>query len=381
MKQFLSLLVLAVLSASAYGQFGIEEPELHESELKTQFSHSYFRANYRTQKVLVRFLEQDHAQISTDSRSFKVVATDLYYTKSAHYRNEKKLPAWLTNTYLTSEKEKREKLDSAFGDRKKWATAFVENNLVDEVLKPIMNGYDITIDKHTIYLTTPESRGASDRVIYRFAFNDDKSILSQDLGRLVRGQDSLYWITSTYSYKKRQLQQVVNKKCNDVRCERGYELVTDTYTDGLLTKSVKQTFSRNNNELIKEEITDRTYTKGVRDSATTREYYLVNSKADLYYTKTDRYQAERITSTSESWTSPQATKDQYSFIEHTYDDQDRLIQSNYKGWDQQNDTTQLRTEEYEYAENKYVYRYRESLKKERGNEKLPLQYEMTYTFF
>ena len=121
MKKTISLIVFTVLSFSAQSQ--IQEPEPMDSDVKTEFRHSIFQSNYLTQKVLVRFLEQNCELISFDSDSLKIRATDLYFDKSRDYKREKIIVSWLKEKYLTSIKNKIDLLDSVLNSNKKWRTS------------------------------------------------------------------------------------------------------------------------------------------------------------------------------------------------------------------------------------------------------------------
>jgi hypothetical protein len=381
MKTILSLLAFLTISFSAYGQFDHVEPEPRESDIKTEFRHSIFQANYLTQNLLIQFLEENREGISFDSESFNLRAKDLYYEKSTDFKREKALDPWLKLKYLTPEKRKLALLDSALNLNKEWKESIIEDGLLDEILKPIHYGYDLSIKNNTIYAVFPSLQDNSYRAIYKFEFDKDKKILSKDLGRLMLRGDSLFWLTSAYAYKNHLLYKEINKKCNDAKCSKGYELETKTYSNGQLTKNTKQVFSRNKNELIQEDVTDYIYSKNKLESATTNTYKVRNSTRELYKTAKYRYKKGKITNKEEAWINPQNFEDRKSYTEHKYDRKDRLVSSEYKGWDNNNEISQVRTEEFEYLKNHYIYRYKQTLKKERGKKKLPLQYELTYTFY
>lgn len=83
----------------------------------------------------------------------------------------------------------------------------------------------------------------------------------------------------------------------------------------------------------------------------------------------------------EDWLSHQQFRDRKSVIKNKYDKKNRLVTSEYKGWDNNKEIAQIRIEEFEYLKNRFIYKYKQSLKREGGKDKRPLQYELTYTFY
>lgn len=381
MKKSISIIVFTALSLSAFSQVEIEKPERSESDRKTEFRYSIFQTNYLTQNILIQFLDQDRDQISSNSKYVKLKAKDLFYERSGHFDRNENIESWLKDKYLTSEKRKIELLDSALGISKKWQASIIEDNLLDEILKPIFHKYNITVKNNIIYGVGPISKDNFQRTIYKFEFNDDKKIISKNAGLLTNRNDSLYWITSTFEYKNNQLRKEVNKKCQDHKCAKGYDLEIIIYEEGKISKSTKQKFSRHNNDFVEEEIADYRYSHSELDSTIINTYQIRKLKPKLHKIAVRKYSKGNITGCKEVYLSPQVYRDQKSELQNKYDRKNRLISSEYRSWDSSNEISQIRIEEFEYQKNKYTYRYKQSLIKERGKEKLPLQYELTYSFY
>ena len=347
MKIFFYL--LAILPILAHAQYDIPEPETE----KTQFRPSVFQSNYLTQETLVKLLNQSHELISNESRSMVLVAKDLYYEQSGIYRREKEINDWIKQEYLITNEQKIEKLDSALHLGKKWLHNMKPDHLLYELINPLNYGFEFSIKGNSIYAVGPQSYNPTSRSIYCFEFNSDKRIEWKKLGRINSFNDTLYWMTTNYEYKGNLRYKEIFKKCNDAKCKQGYELETKTYLKGQLHSNLKQSFSRQNNEIYKEEVTNYYYSDKILDSSKTNTFY-INSQDKRF--------------------------DISSVSEFKFDDNKRLVYSKKSTWDKDGKLTEQYTEELKYEKNKYIYTYIESLKTEMGKEILPLQYELTYTF-
>lgn len=381
MKTVFSLGIFLFFGFIACAQPGYDRPEIAESDKKTEFSDSYFRVNYLTQNLLIQFLEQDNQQISFASESVKMRARDLYYAKSGEYSGEREIAYHIKEKYLTSESDKMKMIDSNENITEKLKSVIIENNLLDEIVSRIHFGFEIIIKENAIYALGPVPTGNSLRSIYTYTFNEDQKILSQNTGRITRFADTVFWISTNYEYKDQLLNKEVYKKCQDYKCAKGYDLEISNYEEGRKRKTLKQKYSRHNNDFIQEESLEFIYTKGVLDSVITNTYYVEELKRILIKVKIESYKKGKLMKVTEGFVKPQTFKDKRSVLENKYDKKGRLISLEYLGWDNNNDPSEIRREEFEYLEGKYIYRFIQSLKTERGKQKLPHQYELIYTFY
>ena len=378
MKSTLILLSFVITALTANSQY---EMEPMWGDKKTEFRHSIFRVNYHTQIILTRFLEQSTAAISFDLDSVKIVGKDLFYN-SPEYRYEKKVEGFAKGEHLTTTAQKIKLLDGALSLNESWRTAIIENEpLLTEIILRITHGFDLTIEGNTIYAEGPPPVEGHGNAVYKFEFDKKNQLISKGLGRRSDANERLYWMSWSYTYKKGHMVEEVLKKCNDITCKVGYELKTIKYTKNGISESVTQTYSRQNNDFIFEERTNYFYSKKVLDSSVTNNFYMGGETPTLSRTRVNTFESGRSQTVSDEWLSVERHKDQKSFLKHNYDSQNRLASTDYKGWDNNGEVRTVYVEEYEYLTNAYVYRYIESFKKERGKEKLPLQYEMTYSFY
>lgn len=378
MNQTIKIIAFALLSLSANAQIEMTKPI--PSKTKTEFRYSIFQSNYLTQNILVQFLEQNQDQISNSSDSLKLRAVDLYYDKGGDFKTNDPVIPWIKEKYLTDQKTKIEILNKALDLSEKWQKSIVKDKLLDEILKPINYGYKLSIKNNIIYAVSPLPEDNSLRSIYKFEFNENKKVISQNFGTITRFNDSIFWISTTYEYQNENLSKVVYKICQDNKCAKGYEKEFKTYENGLIAKRTKQSYSRHNNDFVEEEITDYVYNNKKLDSSITNTYKIRKELHSLDKITIRNYSKGNITTMKENYLSKQMFRNQKSITRNTYDRKNRLVSLEFKAWDHKLEIAQLRVEEFEYHKNKYIYRYKQSLHIEEGKKKLPLQYELTYTF-
>ena len=370
-----------VLTLIAFAQRTSRPPQ-DPSKKKTEFRHSFFRADYLVSKTLTRFLEQDKTMIDVEATKLKVTAADLYYDKSSDYKLERDIYPWIKNKYLVSDDRQIELLDSVLNLNKKWKNAIIEQGVLEEIMNPINGKYKFRVENKAIYALSSRSQNGYNQNIYKFEFDKNYRILSENLGQIEYG-DSLYWTTTNYEYKGKYLHKEVYKKCNEIRCKRGYEEETTIYEKGRIVKHTKQVHSRKDNLFIKDEVTNYFYSGKTLDSTVTKLFNIVKESPKLENTKVCTYENEKITTITETWVRQQVYRDQRSFTENKYDKNGRLVMVAYKGWNAKGEVAEVRTEELAYYPNKYVYKYiqTETTKRRNGRAMLPLQYEMTYILY
>ena len=378
MKSTLILLSFIITAFTANCQY---EMPLMGADKKTEFRHSIFRVNYHTQIILTRFLEQSTAAISFDLDSVKIVGKDLFYT-SPEYRYEKKVEGFAKGEHLTTTAQKIVLLDGALTLNESWRAAIIANGpLLTEIILRITHGFDLTLEGNTIYAEGPPPVEGYGNAVYKFEFDKKNQLISKGLGRRSDANERMYWMSWSYTYKKGRMVEEVLKKCNDITCKVGYELETIKYSKNGISESVTQTYSRQNSDFIFEERTNYFYSKKALDSSVINNFYMGGETPTLSRKRVNTFESGRPQTVSDEWLSVERHKDQKSFLKHNYDSQNRLASTEYQGWDNNGEVRTVYVEEYEYLTNAYVYRYIESFKKERGKEKLPLQYEMTYSFY
>ena len=123
-----------------------------------------------------------------------------------------------------------------------------------------------------------------------------------------------------------------------------------------------EVYSRDKNKFIKTTISEYHYSKGILDSITSRTYSIRENERTLEKSTTTLFEDDKIKLKKDLWIKNQVYKDQKSIIEYSYDQEDLLASSHYKGWNMNNELVTEYSEEYKYYSNKYVYRYLEQLK-------------------
>ena len=156
-----------VLTLIAFAQRTSRPPQ-DPSKKKTEFRHSFFRADYLVSKTLTRFLEQDKTMIDVEATKLKVTAADLYYDKSSDYKLERDIYPWIKNKYLVSDDRQIELLDSVLNLNKKWKNAIIEQGVLEEIMNPINGKYKFRVENKAIYALSSRSQNGYNQNIYKF---------------------------------------------------------------------------------------------------------------------------------------------------------------------------------------------------------------------
>ena len=104
MKHILLLLLLYPIALQAQG------PPPPEEET-TAFRYSFFQANYRTQKILIRGLEQRQALLPANTKEVQIIAKDLYKGSGAKYTFNNRVEDWVQAKYAMTHSQKMAKKD------------------------------------------------------------------------------------------------------------------------------------------------------------------------------------------------------------------------------------------------------------------------------
>lgn len=343
--------LVALFPLLSYSQYEIPEPD--PKSKKTEFRTSYFQANYITQKVLTRFLEEDASQISPTSKALHIEARDLYYPASGRYENNRDLRYGIKEKYLTPKSEKIRRLDSALNINKSWLNNIANDPVVDDFMSRLDYGWVFTVRNRVIYAALPAASCQRNCSVYKYEFDENYNLLANRLGKINGFRDTIYWLTTEFEYAEGIVINEVNKKCYDATCRKGLIQKTKTIVNGIPVREVEEHFSRMDNKLVKTLITDHYYNSNVLDSSVTNTYFFIKDKKEFY---------------------------SKSSIKYSFDENNRLSRTVCREWDKMLKPLEVYTEEFEYLKNKYLYRYKESLNIELGKKLMPLQYEMTYTF-
>lgn len=379
MKPILLFLFVVLTSFISLSQYPV--PEILESDKKTQFRYSFFQANYRVPKTLKRFLVEDVSNVSSQVQRLNVKARDLY-TTSPEYRKENDIDPLVKGEFLTSNIVKAEVLRKSLEISETWLNSIIQNQeLLNDIYLRLVTGFSMKVVDMTIHAEGPPSYEGIGNSLYKYEFDKKYKLIYKGLGRISDLNESHYWLTNKYEYRKGVLIKETQIMCNDLQCTMGSEVQIKIYGKQGLTNITKQTYSRHDNKFIFEEKTDYYYAKGVLDSARMNYWFLGEEKPRVTRTMLFVYKSGLIQTMNDTYFSDERLKDQKSVRKYNYDSRNRLSSIDYKGWDNNNDISTLYTEEFVYNNNNaYIYRYIESFKKKRGKEVLPLQYEMIYTF-
>lgn len=350
MKRLVFLLVLSPMLVMA--QFEMVEPP--PSSKKTEFRTSFFQADYIVPNTLMRFLREDPSLVSPRTEYVRVEGRDLYYAKSGRYQSEEEINAELKRNFFTARPEKLKILKEQLPINDQWVEAIGADDILNDFMNHIHYKYSFNIKGRTIFATGPLPTGEAQQSIYRYDFDADNRLLAKRLGRINGFRDTLYWLSTTYEFNAGELQKEVYKKCNEVRCKNGFELNIKIYQKGLLASETVEYYSRVNNELYKEELTNFYYQSGALDSSASNTYYYNKGLREFY---------------------------EKNFTQYKFDKEGRPASTQKMTWDKGNTLILSLEEGFQYAENKYVYTYKELLKLKRGEKELPLQYELSFQFY
>lgn len=377
------LLLFLCMPALAFSQWD-EIPEPSPSEIKTEFRHSFFQANYRLHKALRFCLEQESSLIDPELDSVHFSATDLYYERSTPYRRDESFAQSWQEEFFHEESRK----EAAIQERLKLSEAQLQS-LKDrkqlQALYALLEGpWELTKRPREIIAASSLTKDDRDQAMYAFKFDWQGNLTSYQYGRKGRFGDTLYWSNYRYKYQESVLVEESYQKCNDLSCRKGYELETIRYEGGQVKAKSFQTYSRAGNKLIREQLWTYHYDREELDTVSFEIYYHLDSGKERYARGKDSYEDGQLISSEEFYYAPNGSPmiQKHNTAQYQYDKKGRLVAKTVEERDVMAKLVLKAYEEaYRYEENAFVYRYEESKRMERGQEALPLQYELRMAFY
>ena len=380
-KQLLFSLLLGIPLLSI-AQWDMPEPA--PSEIKTEFRHSYFQANYRLQKAMQRCLEEDADLISPKADSVRFTAIDLYYEGSTNYVQKRELPQGLKQESFHTEAQKVEVLKKQFALSPQQLKSLGQRQQLNSLYSLALGTWQFRKIGRRILASTPLTKDHREQLIYEYKFDRAGQLLSFKFGRLGSFGDTLFWNNYRYHYQNENLLQSSHQRCRDLSCRKGYELEIIQYDQGKLREKLFQTFSPKGNQLAMEQKWQYHYSEEELDSVTSQRFNILNDKPILYGYSREYYKDQMIRSSKEIALMPQAYVEVQKSVttNYRYDAKDRLIEKSVQEYDaQKKKLIEAFKEVYEYSSNAFVYRYKESYKEEYGREILPLQFDLKMAFY
>lgn len=378
-KLFLFLLTPAL----AFAQWD-EIPEPAPSEIKTEFRHSFFQANYRLQKALRFCLEQENSLINPDLDSVHFTATDLYYERSSPYRRDESFAESWQEEFFHEESKKVEAIQRKLNLSEAQLQSLIARNQLQALYTLLDGPWELTKRPREIIAASSLTKDDRDQAMYAFNFDQEGNLTAYRYGRKGRFGDTLYWSNYRYKYQEGALVEESYQKCNDLSCRKGYELETILYEGGRVKAKSFQTYSRAGNKLIREQLWIYHYDEEELDTVSFEIYYHLDSGKERYARGKDSYDDGQLIASEEFYYAPNGSPmiQRHNTTNYKYDKKGRLITKTVEERDViAKLLLKAYQENYTYAENAFVYRYAESRRMERGEEALPLQYELRMDFY
>jgi len=359
---FLTLLPLFVLS-----QEDIPEP----AREKTAFNRAEFgKLSY---KILNKLFEEDFKSLSKDINKFEIEGVDLYYEYSEPYKSTREIDNLFKYKYLIPKEKQLKELDSILNNSN-WKTIILKNNLLSEILEPISRGNKISFKNNIIYLSS--SSESWKKNVYKFVFDEKNNIIFKGYGYTTASKDTLLWKQTNFQYKDNKIFKEtigifreLNRKLELKESE------TILYQNDKILKKINEFFNQESEKY--REITKDYYYKKSKltfSKSITKSFQEKLEFGETLSIEEIKYKKNKPTEIKESG------KKINTLRKNKYDKKNRLIWSEYEAKDQSEKIIDKSVQEIDYFVNKYVYRYKESIRTLRGKQRLPLQYELTISF-
>lgn len=339
-----------------------------ESEPKTAFRESMFGGKY-SHEILDKLLKEDCSNISINRKNVTTIANDLYYQKSTPYNYTGEF--YNKFKYLTPLEEKVKPLDSLLKDNPKFIKPLSDKRVFSEFLSPI-NNWKIFYKKNTVFFTFSSNKKI---FIHKFKFDQNLNLIFRGFGYTINKKDTLLYKQSIYDYDKGKLSKEVNNIYRDYyyREISLKESEVITYKNEKISSKVKQKFSEKNIK-ISEDVTECFFKTNKLLKTITHKKSKYDDFKKSHTIITNDFKRNKII------TSKTSSKNKISIRKNKYDKKNRLIFSSYKEEDKKGNKVNESTIDIEYKPNNYIYRYKENFIITRGRKRLPLQYELSFTF-
>lgn len=362
------LLLLILLPSLVFSQ------DIPETVEKSVFNRSRFGGNF-SYEILQRLLKEDSSILTSDADKLNIKANDLYYEQSRPFEETRKIDNLFRYKYLISREIQIDELNSILNDNN-WTTTIVKNNLLSEILEPISKGSTLSIKNNTIYLSKSSTSENWKKYIYEFTFDKGKNVIFQGYGYTTTSKDTLLWNQTNSEYKNNEIFKQIKSiyRESDGKLELK-DSETTYYQNSQILKKTEEVFNKKN-EKYREISTNYFYNnnKLTHSKSITKIFRdKIEFKEPLSITEI-KYKENKPIEISESG------EELKTLRINKYDKKNRLIWSEYKSKDERGKVIEELIEEIEYFNNKYVYRYKEILKILNGKERLPLQYELIFSF-
>lgn len=348
---------------------------LQESFSESAFNASQFGGRYSF-KILNQLIEQDPLLISEDVSRLQVRAVDLTDPGNTSYERIHELDAAFRLEYLVSDEEMRARSKSLVGLPRVWREFLIENDLMKDVLEPMSRGGVLTLRSNAVVISNASSNESWKSYIHKFEFDGENRLVFQGYGYTTASRDTLLWKQSFWEYGNHALNSHIQK----VFSVRGgqlalKELEEKTFENHKINERNLMYFN-SKDVAFKTQSVHYTYGDGgleKTDLVTETLNVETNQIEPVSHTVTTFSKGKPMVEMSSSPTSQGRRV-------YTYDSLGRLVSSTYQVENLDGEVIERSREEVSYSTNTYVFTYREELKIHRGMERMPLEFQVRFTF-